>query len=121
MEEGSTLALKRVTSETNGTGFSLSSPVARDEGYFAYGGLEMELVRKPFALTPAVTDDHPASRMCCVRSAPRGTTPACRARDGGSAQMLEDGAAVAHMQAERGTIRRTHASWVAEVQGYEPW
>lgn len=92
MEEGNALALKKVTSETNGTVFSLPYLVARDEGYFADEGLEMELVRKPVAPPSAVTEDHRQISSF------------------GPESVFESGDASLYRACEWGQVRRSHDS-----------
>ncbi len=54
------MALKKVTSEGGGNIFSLPYVVARDEGYFADEGLELEFVNsnRSTPTTPEIVADH---------------------------------------------------------------
>lgn len=50
--------MKKVTSETNGAVFSLPWYVAKDEGFFAEEGIEMEFVQA-HAINPEHKTDNP--------------------------------------------------------------
>ncbi len=88
------MALKKIVSETSSPIFSLPYFVARDEGYFAEEGLELELVRKgerDAAITPV--EDHKLISSF-------------------SASSFETGDATLYRACEWGQIRRSYDSGV---------
>lgn len=89
------MALKKIVSETSSPIFSLPYFVARDEGYFAEEGLELELVRKgQRAASIAPVEDHRLISAFSDKSA------------------FESGDAKLYRACEWGQIRRSYDSGV---------
>lgn len=90
-----TLKLKKVRNEIGGTVFSLPYYVARDRGYFADEGIEIEFVkRNPNNRTPEISllDDHR------------------QVSSFGSHSLFEQGESILYRACEWGQVRRTYDS-----------
>lgn len=85
------MPLKKVVSEITGTVFTLPHLVARDQGYLAEEGIELELVAPRRTPSTATEDHHLISST-------------------GSHSLFEDGEASLYRACEWGQVRRSHDS-----------
>ncbi|MBD2446404.1 ABC transporter substrate-binding protein [Nostoc sp. FACHB-152] len=89
------LALKKITNEISGTVFSLPYYVARDQGYFAEEGLEIEFIKRNYGDRPpniTLIEDH---RLVSSFGGP---------------SLFEQGQSTLYRACEWGQVRRTYDS-----------